>query len=98
MQVDIRPVDVSNWSFNARRVAGDFASRFGVEAYRRPLTLGELARLREEFTVSFTYNSNAIKGNTLTLQETALVLEGITIDRKPLKDHLEADGGPFPCL
>ena len=42
--------------------------------------------------VEYTYNSNAIEGNTLTLQETALVLEGITIDRKPLKDHLEAVG------
>jgi Fic family protein len=59
---------------------------------RRPLTPGELSRLREEFMVSFTYNSNAIEGNTLTLRETALVLEGITIDKKPLKDHLEAVG------
>lgn len=58
----------------------------------RPLTTGELARLREEFMVSFTYNSNAMEGNNLTLQETALVLEGITIDKKPLKDHLEAVG------
>ena len=33
-----------------------------------------------------------IEGNTLTLQETALVLEGVTIDKKPLKDHLEAVG------
>ena len=59
---------------------------------RRPLTVGELQRLQEEFLVEYTYNSNAIEGNTLTLQETALVLEGITIDRKPLKDHLEAVG------
>ena len=59
---------------------------------RRPLTLGELLRLREEFLIEYTYNSNAIEGNTLTLQETALVLEGITIDKKPLKDHLEAGG------
>lgn len=58
----------------------------------RPLTTGELQRLQEEFLVEYTYNSNAIEGNTLTLQETALVLEGITIDRKPLKDHLEAVG------
>ncbi|MDQ7096680.1 Fic family protein [Desulfosporosinus sp. PR] len=59
----------------------------------RPLTEGELLRLREEFLINFTYNSNAIEGNTLTLQETALILkEGITIDRKPLKDHLEAVG------
>jgi Fic family protein len=59
---------------------------------RRPLTRGELKRLQEEFLVEFTYNSNAIEGNTLTLRETALVLEGVTIDKKPLKDHLEAVG------
>lgn len=59
---------------------------------RRPLTQGELERLREEFLVEYTYHSNAIEGNTLTLQETALVLEGVTIDKKPLKDHLEAVG------
>ena len=59
---------------------------------RRPLTQGELERLREEFLIEYTYNSNAIEGNTLTLQETALVLEGVTIDKKPLKDHLEAVG------
>ena len=58
----------------------------------RPLTQGELQRLRDEFLIEYTYNSNAIEGNTLTLQETALVLEGITIDKKPLKDHLEAVG------
>lgn len=61
-------------------------------ASRRPLTQGELKRLQEEFLLEFTYNSNAIEGNTLTLQETAMVLEGITIDKKPLKDHLEAVG------
>ena len=59
---------------------------------RRPLTQGELERLNEEFMIEFTYNSNAIEVNTLTLQETAMVLEGITIDQKPLKDHLEAVG------
>ena len=59
---------------------------------RRPFTKGELQRLQDEFLVEFTYNSNAIEGNTLTLQETALVLEGVTIDQKPLKDHLEAVG------
>ena len=57
-----------------------------------PLTRGEVERLRDEFLVEYTYNSNAIEGNTLTLQETAMVLEGITIDQKPLKDHLEAIG------
>lgn len=59
---------------------------------RRPLTKGELERLNEEFTVEYTYNSNAIEGNTLTLRETDLVLRGLTIDQKPLKDHMEAVG------
>ena len=58
----------------------------------RPLTAGEVERLREEFMIEFTYNSNAIEGNTLTLKETAMALEGMTIDQKPLKDHLEAVG------
>lgn len=59
---------------------------------KRPLTEGEVARLNEEFIVEYTYNSNAIEGNTLTLRETDLVLRGLTIDQKPLKDHMEAVG------
>ena len=59
----------------------------------RPLTGEEVRRLRDEFLIDFTYNSNAIEGSTLTLQETALILkEGITINEKPLKEHLEAVG------
>ena len=56
---------------------------------RRPLTEGEMERLTEEFIIEYTYNSNAIEGNTLTLRETDMVLRGLTIDRKPLKDHME---------
>lgn len=59
---------------------------------RRPLTEGEVDRLRPEFLLGFTYDSNAIEGSTLTLQETALVLKGLTIDKKPLKEHLEVIG------
>ncbi len=59
---------------------------------RRPLTEGEVARLNEEFIVEYIYNSNAIEGNTLSLKETDLVLKGLTIDQKPLKDHIEAVG------
>ena len=47
---------------------------------RRPLTEGELARLNEDFMIEYTYNSNAIGGNTLTLRETDMVLKGLTID------------------
>ena len=57
-----------------------------------PLTKTELKALNDNFLVEYTYNTNAIEGNTLTLQETALVLEGVTINKKPLKDHLEILG------
>jgi Fic family protein len=59
---------------------------------RRPLTEGEIERLGEQFIVEYTYNSNAIEGNTLTLRETDMVLRGLTVDQKPLKDHMEAVG------
>lgn len=59
---------------------------------RRPLTEGEVQRLNEQFITEYTYNSNAIEGNTLTLRETDLVLRGLTIDKKPLREHLEVVG------
>lgn len=59
----------------------------------RPLTQGEAERLREDFIIDFTYNSNAIEGNTMTLDETALVLrEGVTIGGKSVKEHMEVIG------
>lgn len=59
----------------------------------RPLNEAETKRLREEFMIENTYNSNAIEGNTLTLRETAMILqEGITIAEKPVREHLEAIG------
>lgn len=85
-----KPVD---GRFKSRENALDQIDRKKQELDgRRPLTEGELERLNEEFTVEYTYNSNAIEGNTLTLRETDLVLRGLTIDQKPLKDHMEAVG------
>jgi Fic family protein len=47
--------------------------------------------LYEWFKVALTYSSNAIEGNTLTLAETAQVLEkNITIGGKSINEHLEA--------
>lgn len=59
---------------------------------RRPLTQGEIERLNEEFVTEYTYNSNAIEGNSLTLRETDMVLRGLTINQKSLKEHLEVIG------
>ena len=59
----------------------------------RSLDGAELRRVRDEFIVENTYNSNAIEGSTLTLRETALILqEGVTIAEKPVREHLEAVG------
>ena len=59
----------------------------------RPLSPESARRLSEDFMIDCTYNSNAIEGSTLTLEETALVLkEGVTVGGKPLKHHLEAIG------
>ncbi|MDY0115784.1 MAG: Fic family protein, partial [Acholeplasmatales bacterium] len=56
----------------------------------RPFTQNMTRQLRDKLIIEWTYNSNAIEGNTLTLSETKVVLEnGITIKGKPLKDHLE---------
>lgn len=45
--------------------------------------------LHEKIVVEWTYNSNAIEGNTLTISETKVVLEGITIGGKSLVEHVE---------
>jgi len=56
----------------------------------RPLPKDALKKLLEDIRLRHTYHSDAIEGNTLTLQETKLVLdEGVTIGGKPLKDHVE---------
>jgi Fic family protein len=56
----------------------------------RPLPSAAVQRLQEALTVEWIYNSNAIEGNTLTLQETRLILEtGLTIGGKSLREHFE---------
>ena len=56
----------------------------------RPLPNEVVANLHENLIVEWTYNSNAIEGNTLTLQETKVALEGITVGGKTLREHFEA--------
>ena len=58
---------------------------------KRPLTEGEIKAIRKWFDVSYTYHSNAIEGNTLTLGETRMILEdGLTVGGKQVKEILEA--------
>ena len=56
----------------------------------RPFPQAALRSLREKMALEWTYNSNAIEGNTLTLKETKVVLEGITVGGKSVREHLEA--------
>ncbi|MGV7105516.1 Fic family protein [Flavobacterium sp. U410] len=57
----------------------------------RPLPQMALAKIKEALTIEWTYNSNSIEGNTLSLRETQMVLqEGITIKGKSLREHFEA--------
>tara|TARA_R110001592_G_scaffold117648_8_gene319775 strand:+ start:936 stop:1718 length:783 start_codon:yes stop_codon:yes gene_type:complete len=56
----------------------------------RPLDAAVTASLHEELVLQWTYHSNAIEGNTLTLKETKVALEGITIGGKTLREHFAA--------
>ncbi len=57
----------------------------------QPTQISHSGKLIEYFNVSYTYESNRIEGNTLTLQETQLVIkEGLTISGKSVTEHLEA--------
>jgi len=63
-----------------------------IDAYR-PLDENILKQIKAYFKISFTYTSNAIEGNSLSLNETKIIIEdGITIGGKPIKEHLEVIG------
>ncbi|HDN25950.1 MAG TPA: Fic family protein, partial [Thioploca sp.] len=59
-----------------------------LEQYR-PLPNAVVDNLHEELVLRWTYHSNAIEGNTLTLKETKVALEGITVGGKTLREHFE---------
>jgi Fic family protein len=57
----------------------------------RPLNNEALSKIKAALEMEYTFESNRIEGNTLTLQETALVVsEGVTISGKSIREHLEA--------
>lgn len=59
-----------------------------IDKYR-PFSKQLADSLHEKLVVEWTYNSNAIEGNTLTMSETKVVLEGITVGGKTMVEHLE---------
>lgn len=62
---------------------------------QRPLPISIVRKVQQQMQIEYIYNSNAIEGNTLKLRETQLILEeGITINGKSLREHLEARNHP----
>lgn len=56
----------------------------------RPLGSIALHKMQETLSLEWTYNSNSIEGNTITLIETQLVLQdGMTVKGKSLREHFE---------
>ena len=65
------------------------AKKVRLDAFR-PFPNSILQRLHEDIALEWTYNSNAIEGNTLSLNETKVVLQhGLTVGGKTLREHFE---------
>ncbi len=85
------------WNID-RKYSPEFESTFErlydkqtVLSKNRPLSSSASYKIKEALSVEWTYNSNSIEGNTLSLQETQMVLQdGITISGKSLREHFEA--------
>jgi len=74
-----------------KKIQQRIGEKFNQLQKLRPLPPSMVDKLREQFSIEMTYNSNAIEGNKLTLRETGFIInEGITIKGKSFKDHLEA--------
>jgi Fic family protein len=54
-----------------------------------PLPVYSVTSLLNHVLIDWTYNSNAIEGNTLSISETKVVLEGMTVGGKTIREHLE---------
>lgn len=86
------------WEVDLRNIRIEMQSTFERIALKkqklqnaRPLAQSVLSKLKETIAIEWTYNSNSIEGNSLTLRETQMVLqEGITVRGKPLREHFEA--------
>lgn len=78
---------------NVERLLEEVQNKKEILSKLRPLNESEIKRLQEDFIIEHTYNSNAIEGNTITLDETHMIIkEGITVGGKSIKEHLEIIG------
>lgn len=85
-----------NWQTNTWGIAKVQSLLERVEAKKvrlsqmRPIPSIAMERLRESLMMEWTYHSNGIEGNTLTLQETRIILsDGLTVGGKSLREHFE---------
>ena len=68
----------------------------GFAAEERSLPASVREKTHQAFTVRFTYDTNRIEGSTLSLRETADLLDrGITPPKRPLSDVLEAEAHQY---
>ena len=94
----IKPIDKRTIKLNEDDFIIDLKDNFFNEVdnlkkeldSKRPIPKNTLRTIQEKIDLEWTYNSNGIEGNTLTLKETKVVLEGITVGGKSIKEHLEA--------
>lgn len=85
---------MTNLDLTYREELAPFFARIQMKLDRlnkhRPLPSMALNKIREALSIEWTYNSNNIEGNTLSLRETQMVLQdGITIKGKSLREHFE---------
>ena len=88
--IDKRSIKLDDFKINLSDNYFDRVDRLNKELNdKRPIPRETLESLKESMNLEWTYNSNSIEGNTLSLRETQIVLEGITIGNKTLREHLE---------
>ena len=89
---------LTSWNTAAETISNDTSRKIQrlevLKKYlnkQRPLSPELAKKLQEKILLDFTYHSNAIEGNTLSLMETKIVLfDGITIGGKTVREHVEA--------
>jgi Fic family protein len=85
------PVDLSHIDQDLKAPYSRLIDKKTVLTRNRPIPGIAIKKIAEQLAIEWTYNSNSIEGNTLTLRETQLVLqEGITIKGVSLREHFEA--------
>ena len=89
--IDKRRKDKDNYIYNIDNILlQEIDNKYKLLNSKRPFSKETLEFLQDGINLEWIYNSNAIEGNSLTLKETRVVLEGITIGGKTIRDHLEA--------